>query len=92
MRKLDGKVAVITAGTSGLALATAKLFVEEGAYVFITGPRQDVLDTAVKEIGRNVTGVQGDASKLDDLDRHTFCECRPRWSRIDRSSDGKEFR
>ena len=69
MRKLDGKVAVITAGTRGLALATAKLFVEEGAYVFIMGRRQDVLDTAVKEIGRNVTGVQGDASKLDDLDR-----------------------
>ena len=69
MGKLDGKVAVITAATSGMALATAKLFVEEGAYVFITGRRQDVLDKAVKEIGRNVTGVQGDASKLDDLDR-----------------------
>ncbi len=58
MRKLDGKVAVITAETSSLALATAKLFVEEGAYVFITGPRQDVLDKAVKDIGRNVTGVR----------------------------------
>ena len=69
MGKLDGKVAVITAGTSGMALATAKLFVEEGAYVFITGRRQDVLDQAVKQIGRNVTGVKGDASKLDDLDR-----------------------
>ncbi len=69
MGKLDGKVAVITAGTSGMALATAKLFVQEGAYVFITGRRQDVLDKAVKEIGRNVTGVQGDASKLEDLDR-----------------------
>ena len=69
MGKLDGKVAVITAGTSGMALATAKLFVKEGAYVFLTGRRQDVLDKAVKEIGRNVTGVQGDASKLDDLDR-----------------------
>jgi NAD(P)-dependent dehydrogenase (short-subunit alcohol dehydrogenase family) len=69
MGKLDGKVAVITAGTSGMALATAKLFVKEGAYVFISGRRQDVLDKAVKEIGRNVTGVQGDASKLDDLDR-----------------------
>ncbi len=69
MGKLDGKVAVITAGTSGMALATAKLFVQEGAYVFITGRRQDVLDKAVKEIGRNVTGVQGDASDLDDLDR-----------------------
>jgi NAD(P)-dependent dehydrogenase (short-subunit alcohol dehydrogenase family) len=69
MGKLDGKIAVLTAATSGMALATAKLFVEEGAYVFITGRRQDVLDRAVKEIGRNVTGVQGDASKLDDLDR-----------------------
>jgi NAD(P)-dependent dehydrogenase (short-subunit alcohol dehydrogenase family) len=69
MGKLDGKVAVITAGTSGMALATAKLFVKEGAYVFISGRRQDVLDKAVKEIGRNVTGVRGDASKLDDLDR-----------------------
>ncbi|WP_183975542.1 SDR family NAD(P)-dependent oxidoreductase [Tunturiibacter gelidoferens] len=69
MGKLDGKVAVITAATSGMALATAKLFVEEGAYVFITGRRQDKLDEAVKAIGRNVTGVQGDASKLVDLDR-----------------------
>ena len=69
MGKLEGKTAVITAGTSGMALATAKLFVEEGAYVFISGRRQDALDQAVKEIGRNVTGVQGDASKLDDLDR-----------------------
>jgi NAD(P)-dependent dehydrogenase (short-subunit alcohol dehydrogenase family) len=69
MGKLDGKVAVVTAATSGMALATAKLFVEEGAYVFITGRRQDKLDEAVKKIGRNVTGVQGDASNLDDLDR-----------------------
>jgi NAD(P)-dependent dehydrogenase (short-subunit alcohol dehydrogenase family) len=68
MGKLDGKVAVITAATSGMALATAKLFVEEGAYVFITGRRKDALDEAVKSIGRNVTGVQGDASKLADLD------------------------
>ena len=69
MGKLDGKVAVITAATSGMALATAKLFVQEGAYVFITGRRKDKLDEAVKAIGRNVTGVQGDASNLDDLDR-----------------------
>jgi NAD(P)-dependent dehydrogenase (short-subunit alcohol dehydrogenase family) len=69
MGKLEGKVAVITAATSGMALATAKLFVEEGAYVFITGRRQDALDKAVKAIGRNVTGVQGDAGDLADLDR-----------------------
>lgn len=69
MGKLDGKVAVITAATSGMALATAKLFVDEGAYVFITGRRQEKLDEAVKSIGRNVTGVQGDAANLADLDR-----------------------
>jgi NAD(P)-dependent dehydrogenase (short-subunit alcohol dehydrogenase family) len=67
--KLDGKVAVITGGSTGLALAGAKLFVEEGAYVFIQGRRQEALDDAVKVIGRNVTAVQGDASDLDDLDR-----------------------
>ena len=69
MGKLDGKVAVITGASTGMALAGAKLFVDEGAYVFITGRRQDVLDDAVKLIGRNVTGVQGDAAELDDLDR-----------------------
>ena len=69
MGKLEGKVAVITGGSSGMALATAKLFVEEGAYVFITGRRQEALDEAVKLIGRNVTGVRGDAANLDDLDR-----------------------
>ena len=69
MGKLAGKVAVITAATSGMALATAKLFIEEGAYVFITGRRQKQLDDAVKAIGRNVTGVQGDAGNLADLDR-----------------------
>ena len=68
MGKLKGKVAVITA-TSGMALATAKLFVAEGAYVFITGRRQSHLDAAVKSIGRNVTGVQGDAGNLAALDR-----------------------
>ncbi|WP_200884509.1 SDR family NAD(P)-dependent oxidoreductase [Erwinia oleae] len=69
MGKLDGKIAVITGGTSGMALATAQLFVAEGAYVFISGRRQETLDKAVKLIGRNVTGVQGDAASLDDLDR-----------------------
>jgi NAD(P)-dependent dehydrogenase (short-subunit alcohol dehydrogenase family) len=67
--KLDGKVAVITGGSTGMALAGAKLFVEEGAHVFITGRRQEALDDAVKVIGRNVTAVQGDAADLDDLDR-----------------------
>jgi NAD(P)-dependent dehydrogenase (short-subunit alcohol dehydrogenase family) len=69
MGKLEGKVAVITGGSSGMALASAKRFVEEGAYVFITGRRQEQLDQAIKLIGRNVTGVRGDAANLDDLDR-----------------------
>jgi NAD(P)-dependent dehydrogenase (short-subunit alcohol dehydrogenase family) len=69
MGKLEGKVAVITGGSSGMALASAKRFVEEGAYVFITGRRQEALDEAVKLIGRNVTGVRGDAANLDDIDR-----------------------
>jgi len=67
--KLKDKVAVITGGTSGMALATAKLFVEEGAYVFITGRDKERLDKAVKEVGKNVTGVKGDAASLEDLDR-----------------------
>ncbi|HTO02790.1 MAG TPA: SDR family NAD(P)-dependent oxidoreductase, partial [Opitutus sp.] len=69
MKKLEGKVAVITGGSSGMALETAKLFVEEGAYVFITGRRQEVLDEAVKAIGRNATGVRADSANLADLDR-----------------------
>jgi NAD(P)-dependent dehydrogenase (short-subunit alcohol dehydrogenase family) len=68
-KKLQGKVAVITGGTSGIGLATAKLFVKEGAYVFITGRRQKELDEAVQAIGGDVTGVQGDVTKLADLDR-----------------------
>jgi NAD(P)-dependent dehydrogenase (short-subunit alcohol dehydrogenase family) len=67
--KLEGKTAVITGGTEGIGLATAKLFVEEGAYVFITGRRQKELDEAVKAIGGNVSGVQGDIAQLADLDR-----------------------
>ena len=69
MALLKGKTAVITGGTTGIGLATAKRFVEEGAYVFISGRRQAELDAAVKEIGDNVTGVQGDVSKQEDLDR-----------------------
>jgi NAD(P)-dependent dehydrogenase (short-subunit alcohol dehydrogenase family) len=69
MGKHDGKVAVITGGTSGIGLATAQRLVSEGAYVFITGRRPNELEAAVKQIGRNVTGVQGDVAKLADLDR-----------------------
>jgi len=68
-KKLQGKVAVITGGTEGIGLATANLFAKEGAYVFITGRRQKELDEAVKAIGSNVSGVQGDVANLDDLDR-----------------------
>lgn len=69
MKKLEGKVSVITGGNSGIGLATAQLFATEGAYVFITGRRQNELDKAVKAIGKNVTGIQGDTSNLADLDR-----------------------
>jgi NAD(P)-dependent dehydrogenase (short-subunit alcohol dehydrogenase family) len=68
-KKLEGKTAVITGGTEGIGFATAKLFVEEGAYVFITGRREKELDDAVKAIGSNVTGVQGDVAQIADLDR-----------------------
>ena len=67
--KLQGKVAVITGGSEGIGLATATLFAKEGAHVFITGRRQKELDEAVKAIGGNATGVQGDVAKLADLDR-----------------------
>src|SRR5215211_3967743 len=69
MGKLQGKVALITGGSSGIGLAAAQRFVAEGAYVFITGRRQAELDAAVKLIGSNVTGVQGDVANLADLDR-----------------------
>jgi NAD(P)-dependent dehydrogenase (short-subunit alcohol dehydrogenase family) len=69
MGRLQGKVAVITGGSTGIGFAAAELFVEEGAYVFITGRRQRELDDAVKAIGHNVTGVQGDVTNLTDLDR-----------------------
>jgi len=69
MGKLEGKTALITGGNSGIGLATAKELVNEGAYVFITGRRDLELAAAVKEIGRNVSGLQGDVSNLGDLDR-----------------------
>jgi NAD(P)-dependent dehydrogenase (short-subunit alcohol dehydrogenase family) len=68
-KPLDGKIAVITGGNSGIGLATAQRFVEEGAYVYIVGRRQSELNTAVNQIGKNVTGIQGDVSNLSDLDR-----------------------
>jgi NAD(P)-dependent dehydrogenase (short-subunit alcohol dehydrogenase family) len=67
--KLEGKIAVITGGNSGIGLATAKRFVSDGAYVFITGRRQNELDATVSEIGKNVSGIQGDVTNLADLDR-----------------------
>src|SRR5207253_9386497 len=80
--KLDGKIALITGGNSGIGLATAKRFVNEGAYVFITGRRKSELDAAVKEIGKNVTAVQGDVAKLDDLDR-LFAQIKKEKGKID---------
>src|SRR6476619_7798787 len=69
MNKLDGKVAVVTGGSSGIGLATAQRFADEGAHVFITGLSKKELDQAVTQIGKSVTGVQGDVSKLHDIDR-----------------------
>jgi NAD(P)-dependent dehydrogenase (short-subunit alcohol dehydrogenase family) len=82
MHRLDGKTALITGGTSGIGLATAKQFVNEGAYVFITGRRQPELAAAVKEIGRNVSGVQGDVSNLADIDR-LFAQIRKEKGKLD---------
>ena len=69
MSKLEGKVAVVTGGTTGIGLATAKRLADDGAFVFITGRRQETLDAAVAQIGENAFGVQGDVSNLEDLDR-----------------------
>ena len=69
MARLSGKVAVITGANSGIGLATAKRFVEEGAHVVITGRRKKELDEAAEQIGKNVTAVQGDVSPSEDLDR-----------------------
>src|SRR5712671_3636244 len=80
--KLEGKVALITGGNSGIGLATAKQFVNEGAYVFITGRREPELAAAVKEIGKNATGVQGDVANLGDLDR-LFAQIKREKGRLD---------
>src|SRR2546428_13732609 len=69
MGKLQGRVALVTGGTEGIGLAIAKLFVEEGAYLFITGRRQRELDEAVKTLGDNVAGIQGGVANMADLDR-----------------------
>ena len=69
MSKLDGKIAVVTGGTEGIGLATAQRFIDDGAFVFITGRRQKELDAAVAKLGENAFGVQGDVSNLDDLDK-----------------------
>jgi NAD(P)-dependent dehydrogenase (short-subunit alcohol dehydrogenase family) len=82
MSRLEGKVALVTGGTSGIGLATAKRFVREGAWVFITGRREKELASAVAEIGRNVTGVQGDVAKLADLDR-LYARIREEKGRLD---------
>jgi NAD(P)-dependent dehydrogenase (short-subunit alcohol dehydrogenase family) len=81
-KKLEGKVAVITGGNSGIGLATARRFVAEGAHVFITGRRQAELDEAVRQIGKHVTGVQGDVSHLADLDR-LFATVKQQQGRLD---------
>jgi NAD(P)-dependent dehydrogenase (short-subunit alcohol dehydrogenase family) len=82
MGKLDGKIAVVTGGSSGIGLATAKRFVADGAYVFITGRRKSELDAAVADIGENISAVQADVSKLSDLDS-LFAVVRQAKGRID---------
>jgi NAD(P)-dependent dehydrogenase (short-subunit alcohol dehydrogenase family) len=82
MGKLAGKIAVITRGNSGIGLATAQRFVEEGAYFFVTGRRQVELDAALKLIGSNVTGIQGDVANLADLDR-LYATVKQQKGRID---------
>src|SRR2546429_3769914 len=82
MGKLEGKIALVTGGNSGIGLATAIEFVREGAYVFITGRREQELSAAVNDIGRNVTGVRGDVSNLADLDR-LFAQIRTEKRKLD---------
>jgi len=80
--KLDGRIALVTGGTRGIGLATAKRFVAEGAYVFITGRREKELASAVKSIGERVTGVQGDVSQIGDLER-LFAQIKQEKGRLD---------
>ena len=82
MGKLEGKIALITGGTSGIGLARAKQFVKEGAFVFITGRREAELAAALQDIGRNVRGIQGDVSNLDDLDR-LFAQIKREKTKLD---------
>ena len=93
MGKLDGKVAVVTGGTSGIGLATARRFAAEGAHVFITGRRKPELDATVKAIGSRATGVQGDVSNLADLDR-LYAAVKEQKGRVDvlfANAGGGEF-
>ena len=82
MNKLEGKVAVITGGDSGIGLATARRFIAEGAYVYLTGRRQPALETAVRELGQQATGIQGDVSQPADLDR-LYTQVRQHHGRLD---------
>lgn len=82
MGKLTGKIALVTGGNSGIGLASARRFVDEGAFVYITGRRRNELDEAAAAIGRNVRALQGDVSKLDDLDR-IFAAIRAERERLD---------
>ncbi len=82
MKRLEGKVAVVTGGNSGIGLATARRFAEEGAHIFITGRRQAELDAAVKLIGKQATGVRGDVASLSDLDS-LYAEVKRQQGRID---------
>src|ERR1700694_3291218 len=82
MGKLEGKIALVTGANSGIGLATAKQFVREGAYVFMTGRRDAELSAAVREAGRNAIGIQGDVSNLDDLDR-LFAQIRREKGNLD---------
>ena len=82
MKRLEGKVAVVTGGNSGIGLATARRFAEEGAHIFITGRRQAELDAAVNQIGKQATGVRGDVGSLRDLDS-LYAEVKRQQGRID---------